>query len=153
MTVVVLSGCSLYLSLSSFSSVLIFYFILHIFDKILSSNKRQEIKKGSPEPILPINSSLQSNSDEEDSQPDTGLGSVESELEKGTNIHPTVETNHVDSSTEKRDEDVQKSEVTRLKSKLSKKKGESVHDATTDDRQDLNVLTVPEVAKALVMIF
>lgn len=115
------------------------------------SNKRQEIKKGSPEPILPINSSLQSNSDEEDSQPDTGLGSVESELEKGTNIHPTVETNHVDSSTEKRDEDVQKSEVTRLKSKLSKKKGESVHDATTDDRQDLNVLTVPEVAKALLI--
>lgn len=49
----------------------------------------------------------------------------------------------MDKSTEKRDEDVQKSEVTPLKNKLTKKKDESVH-ATTD------ILTVPEVAKALV---
>ena len=102
---------------------------------ILSSNKRQDIKKGSPEPILPISSSLQSNSDEEDLQPDNGSADT---------IHSTVETNHVDSSTENRDGDVQKSEVTRLKSKLTKKK--------ESDGQDLNDLTVPEVAKALVMV-
>ncbi|XP_009108356.1 probable starch synthase 4, chloroplastic/amyloplastic isoform X1 [Brassica rapa] len=96
------------------------------------SNKRQDIKKGSPEPIIPINSSLQSNSDEEDSQPDNGSADT---------IHSTVETNRVDSSTENRDGDVQKSEVTRLKNKHTKKK--------ESDGQDLNVLTVPEVAKAL----
>lgn len=49
----------------------------------------------------------------------------------------------MDESTEKRDEDIQKSEVTRLKNKLTKKKEESVHAAT-------DILTVPEVAKALV---
>lgn len=50
----------------------------------------------------------------------------------------------MDSSTENRDEDIQQSEVTRLKNKHTKKK--------ESDGQDLNVLTVPEVAKALVMV-
>ncbi|XP_023635661.1 probable starch synthase 4, chloroplastic/amyloplastic [Capsella rubella] len=108
-------------------------------------SKRQEIKKGSPEPILSINSSLQRNSDEE-SEPENGsadsVPSLKSDVEKGT-----VDINHVDENTEKR-EDIQTIEVTRRKSRPAKKKEENVN-ATTDDGQNLNSLTVPEVAKAL----
>ncbi|KAL1200698.1 putative starch synthase 4, chloroplastic/amyloplastic [Cardamine amara subsp. amara] len=118
------------------------------------SSKRQEIKKGSPEPILSINSSLQRNSDEE-SEPENGsvesVPSIKSDAEKGNGIHATVDINHVDENTEKRD-DIQTTEVTRRKYKPAKKKEENVH-ATIDiehsDGQNFNNLTVPEVAKAL----
>ncbi|XP_010434563.1 PREDICTED: probable starch synthase 4, chloroplastic/amyloplastic [Camelina sativa] len=107
-------------------------------------SKRQEIKKGSPEPILSINSSVQGNSDE-GSEPGNGsadMPSLESDVEKGT-----VEVNHADENTEKRD-DIQIVEVTRRRSRPAKKKEENVI-ATTDDGQNLNNLSVPEVAKAL----
>ncbi|XP_010439884.1 PREDICTED: probable starch synthase 4, chloroplastic/amyloplastic [Camelina sativa] len=113
-------------------------------------SKRQEIKKGSPEPIISINSSLQSNSDER-SEPENcsadSVPSLESDVEKGNSIHGTVDVNHADESTEKRD-DIQMVEVTRRRSRPAKKKEEIVN-ATTDDGQNLNNLSVPEVAKAL----
>ncbi|XP_010517566.1 PREDICTED: probable starch synthase 4, chloroplastic/amyloplastic isoform X2 [Camelina sativa] len=113
-------------------------------------SKRQQIKKGSPEPILSINSSLQGNNDEGS---ETGNGSaesvpsLESDVEKGNSIHGTVDVNHADENTEKRD-DIQIVEVTRRRSRPAKKKEEIVN-ANTDDGQNLNNLSVPEVAKAL----
>ncbi|CAH2078679.1 unnamed protein product [Thlaspi arvense] len=116
------------------------------------SNKRQEIKKGSPEPILPINSSLQSNSEDE-SEPENGSAdsvprNLKSDAEKGNDITTsTIETIHADENTEKGN-DIQKTEVTRPRNRPAKKKEENAH-ATIDDVQNLNNLTVPEVAKAL----
>ncbi|CAN8231522.1 unnamed protein product [Cochlearia groenlandica] len=110
----------------------------------LDSNKRQEVKKGSLEPILPLDSSLGSKGDEE-SEPENGSE------EKGENVHPTVEVNNVDENTEKRD-DVQTTEVIRTKNRSSRKKNENFNaiiDTGNGDVQSFNNLTVPEVAKAL----
>uniref|UniRef100_A0A1J3JI08 starch synthase n=1 Tax=Noccaea caerulescens TaxID=107243 RepID=A0A1J3JI08_NOCCA len=113
------------------------------------SSKSREIKRGSPEPILPINSSLQCNSDEE-SEPENvsadSFPSLKSDVEKENNILSTIESIHAVENTGKKD-DIQKTEVTRLKGKPAKKKEES--DNAAIDRQNLNNLTVPEVAKAL----
>jgi len=62
--------------------------------------------------------------------------------------------NHADENLEKKD-DIQTTEVTRRKSKTAKKKGESIHatiDIGHDDGKNLDNITVPEVAKALVWI-
>ncbi|VVB12621.1 unnamed protein product [Arabis nemorensis] len=122
---------------------------------VRSSSKRQEIKKGaSPEPILSINSGLHRSSDEE-SEPENGsadsVPSLKSDAEKGNSIHSTVEDNHANEKTETSD-DIQRTEVTRYRNKPAKKKEENVHatiDIEHDDGQNLNTLTVPEVAKAL----
>lgn len=119
---------------------------------IYSSSKRQEIKKGSPKPILSINSGLQSNNDEESDLENGSADSVpslKSDVEKDT-----IDMNHADENIEKKD-DIQTIEVTRRKNKPAKKKEENVYatvDIGHDDGQNLNNLTVPEVAKALVWI-
>ncbi|KAG7542396.1 Glycosyl transferase family 1 [Arabidopsis thaliana x Arabidopsis arenosa] len=112
------------------------------------SSKRQEIKKGSPKPFLSINSGLQSNNDEESDLENGSADSVpslKSDAEKDT-----IDMNHADENIEKKD-DIQTIEVTRRKNKPAKKE-ENVHatvDIGHDDGQNLNNLTVPEVAKAL----
>jgi ADP-glucose type glycogen/starch synthase len=118
------------------------------------SSKRQEVKKGSPKPILSINSGLQSNNDEESDLENGSADSVpslKSDAEKGSSIHGSIDMNHADENLEKKD-DIQTTEVTRRKSKTAKKKGESIHatiDIGHDDGKNLDNITVPEVAKAL----